>query len=420
MDVLLIGSRGREHALALALKKDERVNNIFCIPGNGGLAGIATCIKMDIFNFEGILEFLDANPAIGLTIVSPDELLAKGLVDLLNAKGHRAFGCSAKAARLESSKEFANGLCEKYAIPAPGYKVFDDYLKGKRYIKSREFPVVVKTDGRSGGKGIYFCRNIREAENAMYDVMVAKLFGSSGDKMVVEDFVKGDIVMVMAFTDGNTILPLPAVENYKRVYEGNLGMSTAGMGASLPADAYTETAEKEVYEKIVKPTIEALRAEDSEFKGVIGFSIVLTENGPMVVDFVSRMCDIEGQLVIPLIETPILDIINAVIDGELDKIDLKIKQTSGVCVVATSGGYPLEYNKNIKINIGEGIDEAIHLFHAGTKLADGELRTSGGRVLSMTSYGATKEECASRIYANISKISFDGMHYRKDIARRSE
>lgn len=420
MDVLLIGSRGREHAMALALKKDPRVNNIFCIPGNGGLAGIATCIKMDIFDFDGIVEFLDANPTIGLTIVSPDELLAKGLIDLLNGKGHRAFGCSAKAARVESSKEFANGLCAKYSIPAPGYHVFDDYLKGKKFVKGSTFPVVVKTDGRSGGKGIYFCRTIREAENAMYDMMVAKLFGASGDKIIVEDFVKGKIVMVMAFSDGKTVLPLPAVENYKRVFDGNLGMSTAGMGASLPSEAYTEKVQEDVFEKIIKPTIEALNAEGSEYKGVIGFSIVITENGPMVVDFVSRLCDIEGQLVIPLLETPILDIINAVLDGKLNEIEIKMKETCGVCVVATSGGYPLEYNKNIKINMSDSIDEGIHLFHSGTKLVDGELRTSGGRVLSLTAYGETKADCASRIYANITKVGFDGMHYRKDIAAQSE
>ena len=418
MDVLLIGSRGREHALAIALKKDERVNNIFCIPGNGGLAGIATCIKMDIFDFDGIVEFLDANPTIGLTIVSPDELLAMGLTDLLNSKGHRAFGCSAKAAKVESSKEFSGKLCEKYGIPAPKFRIFDDYTRAKKYLKTQEFPLVVKTDGRTGGKGIVFCRNMREAENATYDIMVAKLFGSSGDKIDVEEFVKGDIVTVMAFSDGKTVVPLPAVENYRRVYDGNLGMSTAGMGASMPALAYTPEVKQAVYEKIIIPTIEALRKEGSEYKGVIGFSVIIGENGSVkVVDFVSRFCDVEGQVIIPLIETPILDIINAVIDGKLDEVDVKVKECSGVCVVATSGGYPLEYAKNMKITISDNVDEDVSLFHSGTKIADGELRTSGGRVIGVASFGETKEECAAKVYANIGKITFDGMHYRKDIAK---
>ncbi len=417
MDVLLIGSRGREHALAIELKKDERINNIFCIPGNGGLAGIATCIKMDIFDFDGIVEFLDANPAIGLTIVSPDELLALGLTDLLNSKGHRAFGCSAKAARVESSKEFAGKLCEKYGIPAPKFRIFDEYTRAKKYLKTQEFPLVVKTDGRTGGKGVVFCHNMREAENATYDIMVAKLFGASGDKIDVEEFVKGDIVTVMAFSDGKTVAPLPAVENYRRVYDGNLGMSTAGMGASLPASAYTEEVKKAVFEKIIMPTINALREEGSEYKGVIGFNIIIGENGTVkVVDFVSRMCDVEGQVIIPLIETSILDIINAVIDGKLDEIEVKVKESSGVCVVATSGGYPLEYAKNMKITIADGVDESVFIFHSGTKIADGELRTSGGRVISVASFGETKEKCAANVYSNIGKITFDGMHYRKDIA----
>ena len=420
MDVLLIGSRGRDHALAIELKKDPRVENIFCFPGNGGLAGIATCFKIDIFDFKAIVDFLDANPNIGLTIVNPDELLAQGLTDMLNERGHRAFGCSADAARVESSKEFANGLCAKYGIPSPKYVVFDDYTKAKRYLKTQNFPLVVKTEGRTGGKGIMFCHNMREAENALYDIMVAKLFGSSGDKIVIEEFVKGEIVNVMAFTDGKTIVPLPAVENYKRVFDGNLGMSTAGMGASMPAVHYTPEVEKEVYEKILIPTMQALNAENSEYKGVIGFNIIISESGVKVVDFVSRICDAEGQVVLPLIETPLLDIINATIDGKLDQIPIKIKKQSCVCVVATSGGYPLEYAKNIKINISPDISDNVYIFHSGTRLTDGELRTAGGRVLAVTGFGDNKEQCAKNVYEALSKITFDGMHYRKDIGRTVE
>ena len=418
MDVLIIGSRGREHALALQLNNDDRVENIYCIPGNGGIEEIATCIKMDIFNFQNILNFLESHPNIELTIVSPDELLANGLVDFLNKKGHRAFGCSANAARMEGNKEFANNLCSKYGIPSPKYQIFDDYVKAKKYIKTQKFPLVVKTNGRTGGKGIMFCHNQRDAENALYDLMVAKLFGNSGDKVAIEEFITGKICVVMAFTDGKTIVPLPAVENYKRVYDGNLGMSTAGMGASVPADGYTEDVAEETYNNIIIPTVNALREENSEFKGVLGFSIVISENGVKAVDFVSRFCDVESQILIPQIETPILDILNAIIDGKLDEIDIKMKNESGVCVVATSGGYPLDYNKNIKINIGD-LESNVKIYHSGTKKVDGELKTSGGRVVGVAGFGKTKEECAEIVYKNITKINFDGMHYRKDIAQKN-
>ena len=417
MDVLIIGSRGREHALALQLKNDIRVDNIFCIPGNGGIGEIATCLKLDIFNFENILKFLETHPQIGLTIVSPDELLANGLIDFLNKKGHRAFGCSANAARMEGNKEFANNLCSKYGIPAPKYQIFDDYNKAKKYIKTQKFPLVVKTNGRTGGKGIMFCKNQRDAENALYDLMVAKLFGNSGDKIAIEEFVTGKICVVMVFTDGQTVLPLPAVENYKRVYDGNLGMSTAGMGASFPADGYTDEVAEETYNKIIIPTVNALRNENSEFKGVLGFSIVISEDGVKVVDFVSRFCDVESQILIPQIETPILDIFNAIIDGKLNEIDIKMRNESGVCVVATSGGYPLEYNKNFKIVIGD-LESDVKIYHSGTKIVDGELKTSAGRVLGVAGFGNTKEECAKIVYRNITKINFDGMHYRKDIAQK--
>lgn len=414
MDVLLIGSRGREHALALTLKKDERVENIFCIPGNGGLEKIATCKKMDIHNFDGIAKFLDENPSIGLTVIGPDELLRNGLVDYLAERGHRAFGCNAIGAKLEESKEFCNNLCKKYNIPIPQFNIFDDYHKAKKFVQKQKFPIVIKTEGRTAGKGIMFCRNQREAENAMYDMMVAKLFGDAGNKIDVEECISGENLIVMVFTDGETVIPLPAIENYKRVFDGNLGMSTAGMGASMPCEAYTPEMEKEAYEKIFVPTIKALKEEGCVYKGVLGFSIILTEEGVKVVDFVSRFCDVEAQLIIPQIVTPILDVMNATIDGNLSEIDIKLKNNSGVCVVATSGGYPLEYSKNIKINIAE-TDNSVSLFHAGTKCIDGELRTAGGRVISVASFGKTKEECAKNVYKNLKHISFDGMHYRKDI-----
>lgn len=417
MDILLIGSRGREHALASALKKDGRVDNIFCIPGNGGLAGIAHCVKMSINDHESILEFLDSNPNIKLTVVSPDEALAKGLVDKLMEKGHLAFGASALAAVMESNKAYSRDLCSKYNIPSPNYKVFDDYSKAKKYINTQPYPLVIKTNGRTAGKGIMFCRNLKEAENAMYDIMVAEMFGDAGKSIVIEEYIPGKIFTVMTFCDGKTILPMKAVNCYKRVFDNDMGMSTAGMGAVTPVKEYTEEIEKLAMETIFKPTMNALNQEGRPFIGVIAYNLILTEEQELkVVDFTVRLCDAESQVIIPLLETPILDIFYAVIYQHLNEIELTWKNETAVCVVMTSGGYPLDYNKNFKINIGE-IDSDVKLYHAGTKLIDGELRTSGGRVMGLCSMGSSKEECAEKIYKNISQISFDGMHYRKDIAR---
>ncbi len=419
MDVLLIGSRGREHAIATILKKDERIHNIFCIPGNGGLAGIATCIKMSVTDYDRILEFLEDNPTIKLTIVSPDESLYGGLVELLRSKGHRAFGADSLPAQMEGSKRYCRYLCEKYGIPSPKYKIFDDYYKAKKYTSCQDYPLVVKTNGRTAGKGIMFCRNQIEAENAMYDVMIAELFGDAGKVIDIEEYLEGKNVIVMAFTDGKTIVPMPAVNSYKRVFDGDLGMSTAGMGACIPANEYTEEIAKQAYDTIFLPTINALNAENREFCGVIAFSLILTACGPKVVDFSVRFCDVETQALLPLLETPLLDIINAVIDKKLDEVEIKWKNLSSVCVIITSGGYPLEYNKNVKINIGD-IDPEVSIFHAGTKLIDNELRTSGGRVMGVFSMSENSEDCVNNVYRNIAKITFDGMHCRKDIGRNGK
>lgn len=415
MDVLLIGSRGREHAMALALKKDSRINNLYCIPGNGGLARIATCINMPVTDFDSILEFLDDNPNIELTIVSPDESLAGGLVDLLNSRGHRAFGPSSGAAKLESDKSFMRYICDKYNIPAPQYKIFSDYQKAKKYASKLDFPIVVKTNGRTAGKGVVFCKNIREAENALYDIMIAELFGDAGKSVDIEEFLVGPNVVVMTFTDGKTVIPLPAVKAYKRVYDNDLGLSTAGMGAYIPAEVYTEEIAQRAYSEIFVPMVAALNAEGKPFKGVLAYSLILTEEGPKVADMVVRFCDVESQVCIPLMETPLLDVIDAIIDERLDEEEVIFLNKAAVCVVLTSGGYPLEYNKYIKIDIGN-IDSNVTVFHAGTKLIDNELRTAGGRVMGVFSMGETKEECARAVYSNISKISYDGIHYRKDIA----
>lgn len=417
MDVLLIGSRGREHAMALALKKDKRVENIYCMPGNGGMEKIATCVNIPISDFDALLNFLEEHPSIELTVVNPDETLAAGLVDLLTEKGHRAFGPSAKAARPESDKEFMRTICAKYNIPSPQYKVFRDYQKAKKYVSKQQYPLVVKTIGRTAGKGIVFCHNQREAENALYDIMIAELFGDAGKEVDIEEFLDGENVIVMTLTDGKTVVPLPAVKGYKRVFDNDLGLSTAGMGAYLPAEAYTEEIAKKAYDEIYLPMVKALATEGCPFKGVLSYSLIITKDGPKVADVTVRFCDVESQVCIPLLKTPLVDIMNAIIDEKLDETAIKLEKKEAVCVIVASGGYPLEYTKFVKIDVGEP-DGNVTLFHAGTKLVDNELRTSGGRVMGVFSMGDSKEECAKAVYKNIGKISFDGMHYRKDIAKK--
>ncbi len=419
MDILLIGSRGREHALALALKKDPRVGKIFCVPGNGGLEKIAVCIQESVTDFEAIERILNENKEIGLTIVGPDETLAGGLYEYLTERGHRVFGPCAAGAKMETDKSFCHKLCSDFNIPAPKYKIFDDYGKAKDYAAKQKYPIVVKTNGRTAGKGIFISKNYIEAANSLYDIMIAEMFGSAGKAVDVEEFLDGKNVVVMTLTDGENVVQLPAVRAYKRSFDRDLGMNTAGMGAYLPAEEYTEAIADRAMKEIFEPTVKALKESGIIYKGVLAYSLILTEDGPKVVDFIVRFCDVESQVVVPMLKTPILDVMNAVVDGKLNEINLDYEDGTAVCVVLTSGGYPLEYVKNVKINIGE-LDDTVTLFHAGTKLSDGELRTSGGRVMGVFSSGINKTECVNNVYKNIAKINYDGMHFRKDIAKTKE
>lgn len=419
MDILLIGSRGREHALAMALEKDSRVGKIFCLPGNGGLEKTAECIQGSVTDFASIEKILEENKEIGLTVIGPDETLAAGLADYLTERGHRVFGPCAQGAKMESDKSFCHKLCSDFNIPAPSYSVFSDYEKAKEYAAKQNYPLVVKTNGRTAGKGIFISKSYIEASNTLYDIMIAEMFGSAGKTVDIEEFLEGQNVVVMTVTDGENVIQFPAVRAYKRAYDRDMGMNTAGMGAYLPAEEYTkETAERAMNE-IFKPTVAALKSMGIIYKGVLAYSLILTKDGPKAVDFIVRFCDVEGQVVLPMLKTPILDIMNAAIDGKIDEIKLEFNEGAAVCVVLTSGGYPLDYNKNVKINIGE-LDDTVTVFHAGTKLSDGDLRTSGGRVMGVFSSGASKNECVKNVYRNIARINFDGMHYRKDIARAKD
>lgn len=414
MDIAIIGSGGREHALAYTLKKSKKVDKIFCLPGNGGISEIAECVKIGVLEFDKIIEFLKDHPSIGLTVVAPDDPLAKGLVDKLNENGFRAFGPSAKAAYIEASKIFSKNLMIKYNIPTAKYAVFIDFHEAMEYVREQNYPIVIKADGLALGKGVIICNKIKDAENAVYDLMVAERFGQAGKKIIVEEFLEGKEVSILAFCDGKTIVPMLSSQDHKRVYDDDKGLNTGGMGAFSPSKEYTKEASISVYNKIIIPTMKALNDEDREFRGVIYFGLIFTDEGVKVLEYNARFGDPETQVVLPLLETDLYDIMNAVIDQKLDKIKIKWKNESAICVILTSGGYPLEYQNGIKIHIGD-LEKGITLFHAGTKKADGDLRTSGGRVIGVTTVASTLEEARKKVYDNIQKIHFEGMHYRKDI-----
>ncbi len=420
MDVLIIGGGGREHALAYTLKKSPSIGKLYCLPGNGGISELAECVNIGVMEFDKIVEFLTNTPSIGLTVVGPDDPLAAGLVDVLTEKGFRAFGATAKAAHIEASKAYAKEMMKKYGIPTADYAVFTDYRQAVEYVRKQQFPLVVKADGLALGKGVIICNNIREAENAVYDMMVTERFGKAGTKIVVEEYVVGKEVSILAFCDGKTIKPMVSSQDHKRVFDNDKGLNTGGMGAFSPSKIYDAAMAAKTYNEIIIPTMNALNAEDRKFKGVIYFGLMVSEDGSLrVLEYNARFGDPETQVVLPLLESDLFEIMNAIMDERLDEIDIKWSDKSAICVMATSGGYPLEYQKGYRINIGK-LEDDIILFHSGTKKVDNDYRTAGGRVIGVTALGDSLEECRTKVYRNITKISFEGMHYRKDIGVKND
>lgn len=419
MDILLIGKGGREHAIAWALKKSPKVNKIYCLPGNGGIEEIAECEKIGVMDFNRILKFLQEHPDIGLTVVAPDDPLAEGLVDILEENGYRAFGPNKVAAHIEASKSFAKNLMKKYNIPTPKFEVFDDYHEAIEYVRNQTYPIVVKADGLALGKGVIICNKIQDAENAVYDIMVAERFGKAGKTIVVEEFIEGKEVSILTFCDGKTIKPMVSSQDHKRVFDDDKGLNTGGMGAFSPSPVYTPQIADKVYNEIILPTMNAMNQEGRPFKGVLYFGLIMNEEGVKVLEYNARFGDPETQVVLPLLETDLFDIMQAVIDQKLDQIKIKWQNKSSVCIILTSGGYPLEYQSGYKINIGD-VEDDILLFHAGTKKKDGDLRTAGGRVLGVTAVKENLDKAREAVYNNIKKINFEGMHYRKDIGIKND
>lgn len=412
--VLVVGGGGREHTICWALKKSNKVDKIYCLPGNAGIAQIAECHPIGALEFDKILEFVKTHKDIDLTVVAPDDPLALGLVDLLNDNGYRAFGPKKNAAIIEASKAFSKALMKKYNIPTAAYEEFSDYNKALEYIKTAKYPLVVKADGLALGKGVIICQNVLEGEQALKDMMVDSKFKDAGKTIIVEEFMVGKEVSILSFVDGKHVVPMVSSQDHKRAHDNDEGLNTGGMGTFTPSKVYTKEIEKEVLNNIIYPTINAMNAEGREFKGVLYFGLMVTNDGVKVLEYNARFGDPETQVVLPRLKTDLYDIFNACIDGTLDKIDIEWKDEACVCVILASGGYPESYKKGVEISIND-IDEDIMLFHSGTKMADGKLVTNGGRVIGVVAEGKDIDQAREKAYKNVEKIKFDGAFYRKDI-----
>lgn len=415
MNILVIGGGGREHAIIWKLKQSKNAGKIYCIPGNAGIAELAECRpEISATDLDKILEFVNSHHDIKLTVVAPDNPLALGLVDLLIKSGHRAFGPSKAAAEIESSKVFSKNLMKKYNIPTAAYETFDDYNKALEYCKNSKYPLVVKADGLALGKGVIICQNFSEAKNALNDIMINKTFGGAGKNVVIEEFLEGKEVSVLAFTDGKTIVPMVSSQDHKRAFDNDEGSNTGGMGTFSPSKFYTEKMASKALNGIFTKTIDAMNAENRIFKGVIYFGLMIKGDDIKVLEYNARFGDPETQVILPKLKTDLLEIFESIIDGRLDEVKIEWDDDECVCVIAASKGYPQSYEKGFPIEIF-GIDKDVLIFHAGTAFKDGVLVTNGGRVLGVTAKGKTIEMARKKAYKNIGKIKFNGMFYRTDI-----
>ena len=414
MNVLVIGNGGREHAVVQALKKSPKVGKIYAMKGNAGIAELAELVNVDYCDVKAVGEWVDAHPDVDFTVVTPDDPLALGLVDELEARGHKAFGPNKNAAIIEASKAFSKNLMKKYGIPTAEYEIFDSYEAALAHVQACKIPVVLKADGLALGKGVLICKTREEAIDGVKEIMLDKKFGSAGNKVVVEEFLEGPEVSVLSFTDGKTVVPMITSCDHKRAKDNDEGLNTGGMGTFSPAPFFGEKSLKEVTEKIMLPTVQAMNAEGRPFKGVLYFGLMKTKDGYKVIEYNSRFGDPETQVVLPMLKTDLMEIFEAVADERLSEVNVEWYDGACVCVVLASGGYPEHYEKGKEITFGD-LEEDVVLCHAGTALKDGKVVTSGGRVLGVCAKGETIEEARKKAYANAEKISFEGMYYRKDI-----
>ena len=413
MKVLVVGSGGREHAICWALKKSPKVTELYCAPGNGGIGEIATCVDVKATDIPGMVAWAKEH-SIDFVMVAPDDPLAMGMVDALEAEGIRAFGPRKNAAIIEGSKAFSKELMKKYGIPTADYAVFTDKEQALYYVEKQGAPIVVKCDGLALGKGVVVAQTLDEAKEAVVNMMENKAFGEAGAKVVIEECMTGPEVTVLAFTDGKTIVPMPSSQDHKRAYDGDQGPNTGGMGAISPCPNYTPELSKVCMDTIFLPTVKALNAEGRTFQGVIYFGMMLTPKGPKVVEYNARFGDPECQAVLSLLETDLMDILEACVDGTLDQVNVKFKDAASCCLVLASGGYPVAYEKGKEITGLDQVKDAV-VFHAGTRKQDGKFLTNGGRVLGVTAVAPTLREAVVKAYAAAGPVFFEKMHFRKDI-----
>lgn len=420
MKVLIVGGGGREHAIAVSMRKSGRLEKLYCVPGNAGIAQIAECEpSIGVMEFDKIAAYAKEKQ-VDLVFVAPDDPLVGGLVDVLKEAGLRAFGPDKKAAILEGSKAFSKDLMKKYHIPTAAYETFDNPDAALAYLETAKMPIVLKADGLALGKGVLICNTLAEAKAGVKEIMLDKHFGSAGNRMVVEEFMTGREVSVLAFVDGKTIRPMTSAQDHKRAKDGDEGLNTGGMGNFSPSPFYTKEIDDFCRKHIYQATVDAMAAEGREFKGVIFFGLMLTKEGPRVLEYNARFGDPEAQVVLCRMKNDILDVVDACIDGTLDKIELEFEDNAAVCVVLASDGYPVSYEKGFEITGLQNFDgrEDYYCFHAGSKFdAEGRVVTNGGRVLGVTAKGATLHEARKKAYEATEWVDFSNKYMRHDIGK---
>lgn len=418
MKILIVGSGGREHAIAWKIAQSPKAEKIYCAPGNAGIAEYAECVNIGAMEFEKLAAFAKEKE-IDLTVIGMDDPLVGGIVDVFEREGLRVFGPRKNAAILEGSKAFSKDLMKKYHIPTAEYENFDDAKKALEYLQTAKFPIVLKADGLALGKGVLICQDLAEAQEGVRTIMEDKKFGTAGNTMVIEEFMTGREVSVLTFVDGKTIKVMTSAQDHKRALDGDQGLNTGGMGTFSPSPFYTSEIDAYCKEHIYQPTVDAMAAEGREFKGIIFFGLMLTADGPKVLEYNARFGDPETQVVLPRMKNDIVEVFEACIDGTLDRINLEFEDNAAVCVVLASDGYPVSYEKGFPI---EGLEnfkdkDGYYVFHAGSKFADGKIVTNGGRVLGVTAKGNTLKEARANAYKATEWVSFENKYMRHDIGK---
>lgn len=420
MKVLVVGGGGREHALVWKIAQSPRVKKVYCVPGNAGIAELADCRLIPVEDVNSLLK-LAQKERIDLTVVGPEIPLTLGIVDKFKAEGLRIFGPEQKAAEIEGSKAFAKFLMKKYGIPTADFQVFEDFSTAWKYVQRKGFPLVIKADGLAAGKGVIICANKEEAKRALTQMMIEKIFGEAGKRVIIEEYLSGEEASFLAFTDGESILPLPSAQDHKPIYDGDRGPNTGGMGAYSPAPVVTDRVHKEVMEEIMMRTVRGMAAEGRKYQGVLYAGLMIKDGQAKVLEFNARFGDPETQPILLRLKSDIIPILEAVIEGHLDQVAVEWDRRAAVCVVLAAQGYPGTYEKG---KIISGLEEAVkvpntYIFHAGTALKEGKIVTNGGRVLGVTALGDNIAEAINQAYKAVEKISWDGVYYRRDIGQKA-